>query len=101
MACVCDERARLAISKGRLELAFLMLVPLAMPRWWWRIALARDPVQYFLLSKPEIGLNTNIWDEPTLHVAVDRFHVDPEKFLEFSRSQDFREIGEVRLSRST
>jgi hypothetical protein len=64
-----------------------------------RIALARDPVQHFLLSKPEVRLDTNIWDEPTLHIAIDRFHVDPEKGLEFPGSEDFGELGGVRLSR--
>ncbi len=64
-----------------------------------RIALARDPVQHFLLSKPEVRLDANIWDEPTLHIAIDRLHVDPEKGLEFPGSEDFGELGGVRLLR--
>jgi hypothetical protein len=56
-----------------------------------RIALARDPVQHFLLSKPEVRSDPNIWDKPTLHIAVDRFHVDPEQGLKFPGSEDFGE----------
>jgi hypothetical protein len=82
-------------SKEDMDLPSLVLVPMAIPCSLRRIALARDPVQHFLLSKPEVRLDTNIWDEPTLDIAIDRFHVDPEKGLEFLGSEDFGEFRAV------
>jgi hypothetical protein len=45
-------------------------------------------------------LNSNIRNKPSLDIAINRFHINPEKSLEFLGSKNFGELYSVRLSQS-
>jgi hypothetical protein len=77
-----------------------MILSVAIPRSMQCIALTRNPIQDLTLSKSKIRLNSNIGNKPSLDIAVNRFHVDPEKSLEFLGGENFGEFNRVRLSQS-